>query len=513
MSVERIERVREDALRLCEEALHPPRVPRSEWHPWRAVLPYLPLLVLVAALTTGMVAEAGHSPLLGVVEDASGSAMEFAGPGGGPGGPMGPGGENPWRPVGGLRQPLSNPTDTSEWPRDPLSPEQLWQIQNVPIEDIRSAIERATDLDVLKEKRDLLRARAIYLALRKMAGPGKVALLFGARKAGKTGFLGYFIHFLHRIPHVYFVTNTTFRKEDPEWAHLFHAVPGYPIPIAKVNVVSNTLQALNVQSHIKDHWIQELKKHRPKDLARFERNIVLDDEPWIIMLLDEAGGFLSKMRSASEGAVVTQSWVDMSRKLGMGLVFVFHDRTEPQWYLKSWANVDAQATKFRTEQDSWIDILLKPEGAISEKEFIPVRLRKLPLVTLPWQTRSTASFRPELFPGMKTDFTLQHIWLMTQEFEVPDADAPAFVIEALDVAQSLVMGEAQARNNLVVVAMETMRAQQANKAAKTTARQQRQRTETPEERAVRERRERLARMPGAQVRRAGPEQYGSGFGA
>ena len=194
----------------------------------------------------------------------------------------------------------------------------------------------------IEKAMNLLMGSIEYKLLKMLCGPGKVALLFGKRGAGKTSLLSYMIQRLSSLSNAYFLTNQIFFP-NPKYDDLFRHRHAHPsddhsstvacrpncsriVDFPKINVVSNTYESLAITSEIRSRWIHSLN---PTDRKRYFANQPIDSEPWIVFFLDEATNFMSKMRAMADDALVMNSWVDMCRKLGIGLVFVYHDLNEP----------------------------------------------------------------------------------------------------------------------------------------------------------------------------------------
>ncbi len=261
-----------------------------------------------------------------------------------------------------------------------------------------------------------------------------------------TSTISWFMDFLLALPNTYFLTNQIFFQDElakPEWAPLFKPIPGIPGKIAKINPVSNSNEALRKICHIRSHWMDSFTR---EDSERYRRNEQLPTEPWIIFFLDEATNFMNKMRAAKEENVIMQSWVDMIRKFGVGMVFIYHFKKETTYFLQdNLANVDGIATKLRRPL---LKIEVKKSQTSLDEDKVPLLIDLIPPSVLPWDSKSPASFDPALFPQSKTKFTLSSAWKVLQNKQIDSERAPRVLLKVLDVATTFIDNLEQDEDNI-----------------------------------------------------------------
>lgn len=304
----------------------------------------------------------------------------------------------------------------------------------------------------VKELTAKFRSIAIYRVLEHMVGPGKITLMFGGKGLGKTNTITWLIEFLHRLPHVYFLTNTVFFRDEDDlkrspWAPQFKPIPGMPGRVAKINPVSNSYEALDIICSIRQNWFTQLT---PEERILYRQSVKLPSEPWIVFLLDEANNFMTKMRAMKEDNLIMNSWVDMIRKFGVGMVFIYHYRSEPAFFLDNWSNVDGEITKVSKPVAK---VAFKPAVVEKEGEMVELEFTAMPKAFIAMDTNSPASFDAALFPQSRTRFTLASAWKVIQQKQIDSMRAPWVLKKILHVAQAMVEeDEAQGRNIEMAVA-------------------------------------------------------------
>lgn len=291
----------------------------------------------------------------------------------------------------------------------------------------------------------LIAAASEYELLKHIIGPGKVTNLHGARGKGKSALAAYIAERISDLPNGYVLTNIIFnpvpkydrffahRHQDPADDHRSYytcrpnASPIIDYP--KIQTVYSTLDLLRTVCGIRSRWIHSLG---PMDKRRYFASMPIDSTPWIGIIFDEAGQFMSKMRSMSEGNLVMNSWVDLIRKIGGGIINIWHSVEEPPYFLRNWFNKNAEIVKksLRTAI-----VQYKTEG-IHVTDLTTVRWTGLPKSHLPFDSYSQASFEPVFFPGSEFKFSPLDVWRLLQKDRVISWNAPDRILEILDAAEA-----------------------------------------------------------------------------
>jgi hypothetical protein len=309
----------------------------------------------------------------------------------------------------------------------------------------------ASELRRLQEKEGaydsalrLVAASGEYELFKHIVGPGKAANLHGARGKGKTALAAYMAERIAELPNGYVLTNMVFnpvprydnyfahKHQDPADDHRsYYKCRPNASPIvdwARIHTVYSTLDLLRQVCQIRSRWIHSLG---PLDKRRYFASMPIESTPWIAIIFDEAGQFMSKMRAMSEGNLVMQSWMDLIRKIGGGMVNIWHSIDEPPWFLRNWFNKNAEIVK---KSHRTAIVQYKAEG-LRVTDLVTVRWEGIPKPHLPFDTNSQASFEPVFFPGSDFKFSPLDVYRLLQKDGVISWDAPDRILEMLDAAE------------------------------------------------------------------------------